>query len=117
MGKVAARHVEGRIREQRVAVRKKLSPLNTLTVQSKTKTRYDSARQGFFASLRQNRLVLYPTLVTTLILLFLSILNIFGPLVKGGPKQMTRWRASRTSTEIERKIAFFLAFAQNMEPQ
>ena len=58
MGKVTARHVEGRTREQRVAVRKKLGPLKTLTAQSKTKTRYDSARQGFYAFLRQNRLVL-----------------------------------------------------------
>lgn len=58
MGKVTKRHVEGRTREQRIAVRKKLGPLKNLTVQSKTKQRYESARQGFYAFLRQNHLEL-----------------------------------------------------------
>ena len=52
MGKIARRHVEGRTREERVAVRKKLGPLHTLTVQSRTKQRYESARQGFYKFLK-----------------------------------------------------------------
>ena len=58
MGKVAKRHVEGRTREQRIAVRKKLGPLQQLTVQSSTKDRYAQARQGFYSFLRQNQVTI-----------------------------------------------------------
>ena len=57
MGKVK-RHVEGRTREGRIAVRKKLGSLQSLTVQSRTKKRYEAARQAFYAFLKKNHLVL-----------------------------------------------------------
>ena len=58
MGKVAQRHVEGRTRKERIAVRKKLGPLSQLTVQPKTKARYEQARQGFYKFLRIENLQL-----------------------------------------------------------
>jgi hypothetical protein len=58
MGKVTKRHVEGRTREQCIAVRKKLGPLQQLTVQSRTKDRYAQARQGFYSFLRQNQVTI-----------------------------------------------------------
>ena len=57
MGKVS-RHVEGRTREARIAVRKKLGSLQSLTVQSRTKKRYEAARQGFYSFLKANSLTL-----------------------------------------------------------
>ena len=57
MGKVT-RHVEGRTKEKRVAVRKALGPLKDLTVRPRTKVRYDNARQGFYSFLRTNHLEL-----------------------------------------------------------
>ena len=59
MGKVGKKHVEGRTREQRKAVRKKLGPLRELTVQTRTKDRYAHARQGFYSYLRQNQLTVF----------------------------------------------------------
>ena len=58
MGKVTKRHLEGRTREQRVTVRKKLGPLKELTVRPRTKARYEEARQGFYSFLHNNKLVL-----------------------------------------------------------
>lgn len=57
MGKVS-RHVEGRTREGRIAVRKKLGSLQSLTVQSRTKKRYEAARQEFYSFLKGNHLTL-----------------------------------------------------------
>jgi hypothetical protein len=57
MGKVT-RHVEGRTKEKRVAVRKALGPLKDLTVRPRTKVRYVNARQGFYSFLRTNHLEL-----------------------------------------------------------
>lgn len=47
MGKVGQKHVEGRTREERIKVRKKLGKLSTLTVQQSTRKRYDSALSQF----------------------------------------------------------------------
>ena len=58
MGKVGKRHVEGRTRQERIAVRKRLGPLQNLTVQNRTKTRYESARQGFYSFLRMENIKL-----------------------------------------------------------
>ena len=58
MGKIAKRHVEGRTKQDRVAIRKKLGPLHALTVQSRTKQRYESARQGFYQFLKHENLEL-----------------------------------------------------------
>ena len=58
MGKVAKRHVEGRTREKRIAVRKTLGPLKALTVQARTKDRYELARKGFYSFLSRNQIPL-----------------------------------------------------------
>lgn len=58
MGKVAKHHVEGRTKAERIAVRKRLGPLQTLTVQPRTKTRYERARTLFYSFLRDEDLVL-----------------------------------------------------------
>ena len=58
MGKVGKRHVEGRTREERKKVRQKLGPLQALTVQSRTKVRYEGARQGFYSFLKTEGLQL-----------------------------------------------------------
>ena len=47
MGKVA-KHLEGRTKEQRAKVRKKLGSLKQLTVQPKTRARYEAARKKFY---------------------------------------------------------------------
>lgn len=52
MGK-AVKHVEGRSKADRVAVRKNLGKLRDLTVQPKTKKRYEEARLKFYAFLRE----------------------------------------------------------------
>lgn len=57
MGK-SIKHVEGRTKAARVAVGKTLGPLRNLTVQPKTKERYEKARQGFYAFLRMSNLAL-----------------------------------------------------------
>lgn len=57
MGKVGRRHLEGRTKQERI-VRKKLGPLQTLTVQTRTKVRCEAAREQFYAFLRTNQLVL-----------------------------------------------------------
>ena len=51
MGKVKNRHVEGRTKKERIAVRKQLGSLQSLTVQSRTKDRYAKARQQFYTFL------------------------------------------------------------------
>ena len=56
MGKVTKRHVEGRTKAERVAVRKKFGPLQNLTVQSRTKTRYERARLRFYAFLKHEQM-------------------------------------------------------------
>ena len=58
MGKVSKKHVEGRTKQDRIAVRKQLGPLHTLTVQSRTKKRYEAARQGFYSFLAENQVQL-----------------------------------------------------------
>jgi integrase len=58
MGKVAKKHVEGRTKEARIAVRKKLGSLQSLTVQSRTKKRYEAARRSFYSFLQDNHLSL-----------------------------------------------------------
>ena len=44
--------MEGRARQERIAVRKQLGPLHQLTVQSRTKQRYEDARRGFYHFLK-----------------------------------------------------------------
>ena len=55
MGKVK-RHLEGRNKEDRAQVRKDLGTLKSLTVQPKTRERYEKARQQFYAFLRREEL-------------------------------------------------------------
>ena len=57
MGKVA-KHVEGRSKEARMANRKALGSLSSLTVQPKTKVRYEQARKKFYIFLHDFHLVL-----------------------------------------------------------
>ena len=57
MGKVA-KHVEGRSKEARMANRKALGSLSSLTVQPKTKVRYEQARKKFYIFLHDSHLVL-----------------------------------------------------------
>ena len=57
MGKIA-KHVEGRTKSDRAKVRKNLGSLRQLTVQPKTRVRYEAARQRFYAFLRKENLVL-----------------------------------------------------------
>ena len=57
MGKVT-KHVEGRSKTDRAKVRKKLGSLKQLTVQPKTRARYEKARQRFYAFLAKEDLVL-----------------------------------------------------------
>ena len=58
MGKKKAKVVEGRSKQERVEVRKKLGSLKSLTVQPKTRKRYDAALENFYAYLRREQLVL-----------------------------------------------------------
>ena len=58
MGKVKKVHVEGRTTEARQKVRKELGSLRTLTVQPKTRERYDKALEKFWSFLREERLIL-----------------------------------------------------------
>ena len=55
MGKVKV-HVEGRSKESRAQVRKELGSLKFLTVQPKTRARYDKARNLFYAFLQREGL-------------------------------------------------------------
>ena len=50
--------VEGRTQQQRIEQRKQLGSLRSLTVQPKTRKRYDNALNRFFAHLRDNQLEL-----------------------------------------------------------
>ena len=55
MGKVKP-HVEGRSKESRAKVRKSLGTLKSLTVQPKTRARYEKARKGFYDFLHKENL-------------------------------------------------------------
>ena len=55
MGKVK-KHVEGRTKDDRAKTRKDLGSLKSLTVQPKTRARYDNARQLFYKFLRKEGL-------------------------------------------------------------
>eukprot|EP00438_Fugacium_kawagutii_P036604 Skav217814 [mRNA] locus=scaffold889:91866:92831:+ [translate_table: standard] len=57
MGKVT-RHVEGRTEAQRAKVRRTLGPLRTLTVQPRTRSRYEAARNKFYQFLQDEQLTL-----------------------------------------------------------
>ena len=57
MGKRKA-HIEGRSKEERVAQRKQLGSLRSLTVQPATKKRYDMALNRFFSFLDYEHLTL-----------------------------------------------------------
>eukprot|EP00438_Fugacium_kawagutii_P024289 Skav230446 [mRNA] locus=scaffold3496:112156:119103:- [translate_table: standard] len=57
MGKVN-KHVEGRTEAQRAKVRRTLGPLRTLTVQPKTRSRYEAARSKFYQFLKDEQLSL-----------------------------------------------------------
>lgn len=48
MGKKVSSHVEARSKEDRKKVRSKLGPLRKLTVQPRTRKRYDAALEIFF---------------------------------------------------------------------
>ena len=52
------KHIEGRTKEARAKVRKTLGTLKQLTVQPKTRARYENARNKFYQFLRQNNLQL-----------------------------------------------------------
>eukprot|EP00438_Fugacium_kawagutii_P001317 Skav226301 [mRNA] locus=scaffold3301:342063:352131:+ [translate_table: standard] len=58
MGPKVRLHVEGRNKEQRRAIRKDLGPLKQLTVQPKTRLRYDRALAKFFDYMKARNLVL-----------------------------------------------------------
>lgn len=58
MGKIARKHVEGRTKEERIKVRKKLGPLKSLTVQPSTRIRYEKALTKFSSCLTSEGLSL-----------------------------------------------------------
>ena len=58
MGKKAPKVVEGRSQQQRKAVRQKLGKLKDLTVQPRTRQRYEASLQQFFSWLEREGLVL-----------------------------------------------------------
>ena len=53
MVKKSGTHVEGRSKAARQAQRRRLGPLRTLTVQSKTRARYDKAMERYRTFLRE----------------------------------------------------------------
>ena len=57
MGK-SQKHLEGRTQQQRQKVRKELGTLKRLTIQPRTRARYDKAKQKFYSFLDTNRLEL-----------------------------------------------------------
>eukprot|EP00438_Fugacium_kawagutii_P010880 Skav219195 [mRNA] locus=scaffold3890:43452:50879:- [translate_table: standard] len=57
MGKVA-KHVEGRTERDRAKVRRTLGPLKNLTVQPRTRTRYEAARTRFYRFLEEEHIQL-----------------------------------------------------------
>ena len=57
MGKRAL-HVEGRTKQERQQIRKNLGPLRLLTIQPRTRARYDKAKARFFDFLSANSLQL-----------------------------------------------------------
>ena len=52
------KHLEGRSKQQRQRVRKQLGPLKNLTIQPRTRARYDKAKQKFYHFLDTNSLSL-----------------------------------------------------------
>lgn len=58
MGPKVRPRLEGRSKEQRRAIRQNLGPLRQLTVQPKTRDRYNKALEKFFLFLRERELVL-----------------------------------------------------------
>ena len=96
MGKVAKRHVEGRTREKRIAVRKTLGPLKALTVQARTKDRYELARKGFYSFLSRNQIPLPHKRQDLDPLVCQNTLSSYGRLARGGQRQTTRWPDSKT---------------------
>lgn len=58
MGKKVKCHVEARTKEDRKKVRSQLGPLSKLTVQPRTRQRYDAALKKFFVYLSNHQLVL-----------------------------------------------------------
>ena len=97
MGKIAKRHVEGRAREERIAVRKQIGPLSNITVQPRTKARYEAARQGFYKFLKHENLEL-PHRRQDLdpILGSVSTSSVYGHQVRAEQKPTTRWQGSKT---------------------
>ena len=57
MGKVK-KHLEGRTKQERCKIRKDMGSLKSLTVQPKTRARYDQARDKFYSFLKLNSLLL-----------------------------------------------------------
>ena len=57
MGK-GLKHLEGRTQKERQQVRKNLGSLRSLTVQPKTRQRYEKARDRFYQFLDSNQLVI-----------------------------------------------------------
>lgn len=53
MGSKMKQHVEGRSKQDRQAIRRQLGPLRQLTVQPRTRERYNRALAKFFDYLRQ----------------------------------------------------------------
>lgn len=57
MGK-GQKRLEGRTKQQRQKIRKQMGPLKTLTLQPRTRARYDKAKEKFYDYLRFNSLEL-----------------------------------------------------------
>ena len=57
----AKKHLEGRTQRERAKTRQNLGTLKSLTIQPRTRARYDKAKQNFYAYLEHNQLQL-PTL-------------------------------------------------------
>eukprot|EP00438_Fugacium_kawagutii_P001214 Skav223410 [mRNA] locus=scaffold350:129381:138122:- [translate_table: standard] len=53
MGRKVTPHVEGRSKQERQAIRKQLGPLKSLTVQPRTRDRYNKALAKFFSYLKE----------------------------------------------------------------
>ena len=99
MGKKIKLHYEGRTREQRIAVRKNLGSLKSLTVQPQTRARYETARRLFYQFIFDNQLTI-PTQPHALDLLLADYLEHLWSTGEG------RGRAADT-----------LAAVQDLQPQ
>ena len=58
MGKIGKAHVDGKAASERPKIRRELGPLRSVTVQPKTRQRYDKASEQFLDFLRKERLEL-----------------------------------------------------------